>query len=207
MYSISEELDEAVRNLYGLEQESIEIRSLIEEKRIKILEFSNEMKKMVNHHPDDYKKMKSEKLFDEIELNGLTGKLDSINASIDKYKTRLNEMPSLQNKLDELEMIISAETNEYKHLKDFYLENASQAAIEHSETKVLHSASVPTKPVQPIKIYHVGLTALLSIFISTGLVFMFAFFNIGIFFSSNRFNDVTDASKKTGVTYTKNEEQ
>lgn len=45
-------------------------------------------------------------------------------------------------------------------------------------------AMVPAKPVQPIKIYHVGLTLALSLALSIGLVYVFAYFNIRVFFAS-----------------------
>ncbi len=90
-------------------------------------------------------------------------------------------MPVLQKNLEKIDLKIETSTQDYKHLKDLYLESAAQVDSMPGETRVLHQSSVPKEPVQPIKIYHVGLTAFLSLFVSTGLVFIFDFFNIDFF--------------------------
>ncbi len=182
--SLSEEKDEGVRNLYDLQKESVRVGADIAEKRAKISELDSKISRKAYLQPEDYKKMTSEKLFEQIELNGLIAKMESIQSSITQLETKLGVMPSLQKKLDELDMKINAGIREYENLKDLYVEVFTQVETGGNNTRVLHPATVPVKPVQPIKIYHVGLTACLALMLSMGLVYVFAFFNIRIFFSS-----------------------
>ena len=184
--SVQEETAKGVNSLYELELELIRLKAQIEEKRKEVLELrlaaENKSKSYV--HPEDIKKMESEILFKKIEFESLLKKSEFIISSITDLKTRLDELPSLDRKIKNLNMRIEAYTREYNHLNDFYVEALGQATTIQSEIRVLHKAVVPKKPVQPIKAYHVGLTAFLSLFMSIGLVYVFAFFNIRIFFKS-----------------------
>jgi len=184
--SVDSETSSGVQSLYTMEQESIELQSGIEEQEKKISELGLAIEKRSDGyvHPADIKKMESDKLFAEVELKGLLAKRDYLLSSIGQLKTRLDKLPSLDKKMKDLEMKIEANTRAYNHLKDFYVEALEQATSVQSEIRVLHAAVVPSKPVQPIKIYHVGLTALLSLWLSVGLVYVFAFFNIRVFFGS-----------------------
>ncbi len=185
--SISEETSRGVKSLYDIEQSYIKLNAQMEEKQKKISGLDLEIKKKSYGYPnpDDLRRMESEKLFDEIELEGLTAKLESLRASLDNLKSRLRQMLPIQKKVEELNMKINAESREYIYLKDLYLESLAQATTTDSEVKIMHLAEIPTEPVQPIKIYHIGLTAILSLFFSTGLVYVLAFFNIRLFFSSD----------------------
>lgn len=184
--SVPEETTKGVNSLYVLELELIRLKAQIEERRKEVTELrvaaNRESKRYV--HPEDIKKMKSEILFKEIELESLLKRSEFMTSSTKDLKTRLDELPSLDRKMKNLNMKIEAGTREYHHLNDFYVEALGQATTVQSEIRVLHDAMIPIKPVQPIKVYHVGLTALLSLFFSVGLVYVFAFFNIRIFFKS-----------------------
>ncbi len=184
--SVQEETTKGVNSLYELELEVIRLKAQIEEKRKEITELrlATEKKSKSYVHPEDIKKMESEILFKEIELESLLKRDEFISSSIKDLKARLDQLPSLDRKIKNLNMRIEASMREYNHVNDFYVEALGQATTVQSEIRVLHNAIVPTKPVQPIKAYHVGLTAFLSLFLSVGLVYVFAFFNIRIFFTS-----------------------
>ncbi len=184
--SVNEEREEGVRNVYSLEEESAQLNGQIAAKRRKIASLEREMQKKKSGYiqPQDYKRMASEKLFEEVELQGLLARLASIHSSMQAMKGKLLDMPTLQKQLDELNLKIEAATREYQHLKDLYLEASAQALSPEIETRVLHSAVVPARPVYPIKIYHVGSTAILSLMLSMGMVYVLAYFNIRIFFAS-----------------------
>jgi uncharacterized protein involved in exopolysaccharide biosynthesis len=184
--SVSEEREEGVRNVYALEEENAQLNAQIAAKQRKIASLEKEMQKKKKGYiqPQDYKRMASEKLFEEVELQGLLARVASIRSSMLAMKGKLLDMPTLQKELDELNLKIEAGTREYQHLKDLYLEASAQALSPEVETRVLHAAVVPAKPVYPIKIYHVGSTAFLSLLLSMGLVYMLAYFNIRIFFAS-----------------------
>jgi uncharacterized protein involved in exopolysaccharide biosynthesis len=182
--SISEETTRGLENLYQMEIDGVQVSAEIEKKQREVNEYEQEIQKRMNVQSKDFKTMKSEKLFGEVELKGLTAKRSFIKTSIQELKEQLQKLPTLQNKLDTLNMKIDSSTREYLHLKDFYTEALTQVASAHGETRVLHPAVIPSKPAQPIKIYHVGLTAFLGLLFSTGLVYILDFLNIKTFFSS-----------------------
>jgi uncharacterized protein involved in exopolysaccharide biosynthesis len=181
--SISEETDSGVRNLYEMDREEAQLRAQIEKQQKRLAELGGKLQKRLQGYvdPDDYKKMQSEKLFEEIELKGLIKKRESLTISMSNLKRRLDRLPSLKNKVDDLDMKIKATIREYNHLKDFYVESLPQAMTIRSEIRVLHPAIIPNQPVQPIKIYHVGMTAILGILFSTGLAYVLAYLNVGTF--------------------------
>jgi uncharacterized protein involved in exopolysaccharide biosynthesis len=185
--AVAEERSEGVRNLYAMEREAIRFKAQSEEKRKKLRELEREIQNKSATHvsPDDAKKMESDRLSTQIELQGLLAKIDFQQSSIVELRTKLQKLPSLKTKVDDLDMQIVAATRGHLHLKDLHIEALSQASSAESEIKVLHPASIPAIPVQPIKIYHVGLTGILSLFFSTGLIYVLAFFNIRTFFSSD----------------------
>lgn len=184
--SISQETSSGVQNLYVMEKDIVELEGQIKEKQNNIAELQFEIEKKSRNyiHPQDVKKMESDKLFTQVALKGLIAKRDHLRSSIQDLRKRLDEMPSLEKKINDLRMKIDANTREYNHLTDLYVETLEQATNVQNEIRVLHPAMVPSKPIQPIKVYHVGLSAFLSFFISVGLVYVFAFFNIRIFFKS-----------------------
>ena len=184
--SVLEEKSEGVESLYEIEKEYLELTSEIERKRKKIIELQNAIhnKHKGYANPDDLKKLESEKLFEEIELKGLVAQADSLQVSVKNLKARLQNMLKTEKQVETLNMKIEADMREYIHVRDMYLETLSQATTSASEVKIMHHAVVPSKPVQPIKIYHVSLSGILSLFFATGLVYVFAFFNIRMFFVS-----------------------
>lgn len=184
--SVRDETDKGVKNIYEMELESERLSSLMQEKRKKIEKYIDEESKRGKAYvnPSDLKRMQSEKLFDEIELDGLAGKQSVLKGSIAAKKGQLQKLTSVQQKLDDLDIRVEAETRDYQHLKDMYLESFERIATVKSVALVMHRAAVPGKPVSPIKLYHVGLTAVLSLIFSTGLIYVLAYFNIRIFFTS-----------------------
>lgn len=183
--SVPEQTSKGLANLYQMELENLKITAQIEQKQREINEYTQEMQKQEKSYVQsgDYKTLRSQKLFDEIKLNGLISESNYLNNSIKELKKRLQELPSMQNKLDTFNVKIDAATREYQNLKDFYTEAFAEVTNAQSETKVLHPAEVSIKPVQPIKIYHVGLTVLLGLLFSIGLVYVLDFFSIPILFS------------------------
>ena len=73
-----------------------------------------------------------------------------------------------------------------KHFKDIYTEVSTQVLTARKEICVLHPASVPSNPSQPIKIYHVGLAGFLSLMISISLVYVFNYLNIQLFVKNKK---------------------
>lgn len=185
-FSVSAEISEGVENLYFVEQEIAQLKSQSEERRSRISELEREIgeKSKDRVHPDDLKKMKSDKLFEKIELEALMAKMDSLRSSIKEMEARLAILRSLEKNIENLNMRTKTISRDHTHLNDLYVEALTEVMSAGSEVKILHSAIVPVKPIQPIKIYHVGMTAFLGFFLSVGLIYIFAFFNIRIFFKT-----------------------
>ena len=200
--SVQEEADKGVKMLYDLEQEAERFAALSEEKKKKIAQFGAEsrLKRRVLVNPGDMKRMQSEKIFEEIDLEGLTARLSSTRKSIAELKNKLQGLNAAQSSIEALDLRIDSVTRDYQQLKDMNLESYERLNSVESEARVMHKATVPARPSQPIKIYHVGLTAGLSLLFSSGLVYMLAFFNVRIFFSSSGMRARSSpAGKEAGV--------
>lgn len=185
--SVNDEMSRGTQSLYDIGLEQAQLKANIDEKKNIIVKLENELQKAGHVNPDDFKKMESEKLFTEIELTGLIAKTDSLGSSIDDLKKRLQDLPVLEKEVDDLDMRIASVARDHGQLSDLYLEALAESTSSQSEIKVLHPAVVPNAPAMPIKGYHVGLSAFLSLCLSVGLVYVFAFFNIRIFFASKRY--------------------
>lgn len=182
--SIPEESESGVKNRYELEIELARLNAQISKAKEKICELdegiSGKTQKYVD--PDDYHRMVSERLFENMELNALLEKQKSLEQSFNALKERLQGIPAVQKKMGDIDVQIKTKTREYENLKDLYVEALVDTSAQQSEIEVLHPANVPAEPVQPIKIYHVGVSVILSVLFAGGLAYIFAFFNITTFF-------------------------
>ncbi|MHC4621843.1 MAG: GAF domain-containing protein, partial [Planctomycetota bacterium] len=171
LVSLSEETIRALSNLYEMRLEDIRIGAQIQKKEKEIAEYEQGIRAKPSGYvqSEDIKNMRSAKLFGEVELKGLKAESSFMASSVKDLEDHLAKLPSLQQRLEMLELQIASATREHEHLKDLYTEASAQVMPAQSETRVLHMAVVPSAPVQPIKVYHVGLTAVLAVLFATGL--------------------------------------
>lgn len=134
--------------------------------------------------PEDFKQMASDKVFTEIKVDGLRARHASLQASISELEAWLRDLPAVELRIDQLETDLDRANEEYGMLSVALQELAVRKVEVQSELKIQHAATVPTAPVSPIKIYHVGLAALLGPFLVVGLVYVFSYFNIRFFMPS-----------------------
>ncbi len=134
--------------------------------------------------PEDFKQMASDKVFTEIKVDGLRARYASLQASISELEAWLKDLPALQLRIDQLETDVDRANEEYGLISVALQELAVREVDVLSELKIQHAATIPTAPVTPIKIYHVGLAALLGLFVVVGLVYVFSYFNIRLFMPS-----------------------
>jgi len=181
LVSILEETTKALINLYQLELDKLRISAQIEKEETQVAAYQEAAPEESSTYiqSEDIKSLRSQKLFGEIELKGLKAERKFMEDSITDLKDRLAKLPSLQKRLDMLDMNIASAMREHEHLKDLHTEASAQIQATQSETRVLHTAVVPSAPVQPIKIYHVGLTGVLSLILAAGLAFLMDFFSAG----------------------------
>lgn len=128
-----------------------------------------------NIAPEDFKKLASEQVFQELELKSLVAKRDTLQDSVEKIADRLRQLPGVQRRFDTLKMELDAIEREFTLINDGYQEASVRATTPVSEVRVLHPARVPARPVSPIKIYHVLLAACLGLPLAIGLVYMLDF--------------------------------
>ncbi|MBK7424470.1 MAG: hypothetical protein IPJ48_16085 [Propionivibrio sp.] len=135
--------------------------------------------------PEDFKKLASQRVFDDMDLKSLVSKRHSLQTSIDALTVRLGNLPKIQNRLDTLKVELASIERDYTLLNDSYQEAVLRASSAVSEVRVLHPAVVPTFPVAPNKIYYVLLASGLGVLFATGLLYLLAYLNIRILFPSS----------------------
>ncbi len=182
--SIKQEYENGIKSLYDLETEQIRLSAEIQSDNTRIGAYRQKLKNGSGIDPDDYRELESKNLFDTFTLQGLESRLASLNQSIAQLKERLGKILSADKYVENIDMKLNANMREYIHLKDMYVENEAQLINSASEIKIMHKALIPSEPAQPIKIYYVALSGFLSLIFASGLVYIFAFFNIRIFFAS-----------------------
>jgi len=182
--SVSEEITKGLENLYQMEWENVQLNAQIERSKRKIAVLDKEIrtKKADYIQSEDYKKMRSDKLFEEVELEALKKQQSYQEASIKVLEEKLNSLPGLKDQTDTITMKIESSMREYQVLRDLSEEAFGLTNISTSEARVLHPAVVPVKPKQPIKIYHVGLSVFLALFLSVGILYVLDFLGIRIFY-------------------------
>lgn len=136
--------------------------------------------------PEDFRKLSSQRLFDDLELGSLLAKQASLRSSIDAVNARLRKLPEVQARLDALKLSLASIERDFSLLNDSYQEAAVRATSAVSEVRVLHPAVVPTGPVSPIKVFHVLLAGGLGLVFAVGLVYLLEYLDIRILFSARR---------------------
>ncbi len=183
--SLPQETEKLVKNLYDMDMDNARLKAMIQEKQRKLNELDEQLNTTKRYlNPDDQKRATSERLFESVELKALLAKQSSLNGSAASVRSRLEGIPDLQKQVEQIDMLIASGVREFQQITDLYTESVQHAVTSQGEIRVLHEAYVPSSPVQPIKIYHVGLAAFLSLIVSTGLVSLLAFLNVRVFFAS-----------------------
>lgn len=128
--------------------------------------------------PEDFRKLASEQVFQDLELKSMVAKRDALQKSVDDIADRLRRLPGVQRRFDTLKMELDAIEREFTLINDGYQEAWVRATTPVSEVRVLHPARVPSRPASPIKVYHVLLAAGLGLPLSIGLVYLLDFLGL-----------------------------
>jgi uncharacterized protein involved in exopolysaccharide biosynthesis len=134
--------------------------------------------------PDDFRKLSSERVFEEVELKSLTAKRDSLSQAIAGATARLTHLPAVDSRLGALRLELGSLEREYAMVGEAHQEAKVTATSGVGEVRVLHAAAVPIAPVTPIKFYHVALAGGLGLLCAAGLTYLLAFLNIRVLFPS-----------------------
>lgn len=136
--------------------------------------------------PDDFKKLSSDRLFGSIELQGLLAKHQLLQTEIASLEKKLKTLPAIKNRIEHLTSQIGIIKRDFVQVSDAYQEALILSTSVVTEAEVLHPATTPKTPVAPVKIYNVGLAALLSLFIGIALVYLLTYAEIAILFSPKK---------------------
>lgn len=134
--------------------------------------------------PEDARRLQSEQIFTKIELDALMAQSKSLDLEIAELKNRLRELPKIALRVDHLQTNLQAAKRDLIQLKSTLQEEVIRAKLVLSELGVIHPAVAPTHPVSPIKAYHAGLAAILSLVFAVGLVYLLTFLEIRVLFPS-----------------------
>jgi uncharacterized protein involved in exopolysaccharide biosynthesis len=194
--SAEQEMSEGLKKLYDLKAEQVRLVASIraEENRLKSLnervaraENASTQGRAASKdrlQTEDMKKIISDRVFSEIELDGLRAQNASLTKAIGEIDARMKQLPHVKLEIDQLQEDLNRANHEYELIGIALseLEVGSSDAV--SELMIQHPATIPMAPVTPIKVYHVGLAGGLGACIAVGLVYLLTFFNIRLFVPS-----------------------
>lgn len=135
---------------------------------------------------DDFKKMASDRLTAEITLQGLEQKSATLKTSLKQMSARLQELSRAEVEYDLLDAKRQREQRDYSLINDALQEELLQGGNSVTALLIAGAAVASTEPATPIKIYHVGLAFGLGLLLALGLAFVFGYFDIRLFMSSER---------------------
>ncbi len=129
---------------------------------------------------DIYQKLLSERLTVDADISALTARIKAYSSSIGQETGMARDLTSNEQRMADLALRLAAAERSYALITEAFEEAKIAESRAASEVAILHKAALPNAPVRPIKIYHVGLSAGLSLVIAIGLTFLFNFFDTSI---------------------------
>lgn len=136
----------------------------------------------------NFSKFNTEKLTTEVNVGGLRENRASIERSIAKLRADLLQLSQTKVDYDLMSNELEAAKRDYTILSGARQETVIRQATAQSELHT-HKAQIPELPRSPIKIYHVGLAAILAAIVSIGLAYVFSYFQIKFFMNPGGVND------------------
>jgi len=203
LVSIPAQTSRGLANLYDLQLKQIQINSQVSRQQQEIEAYDKNIQGRKITQSEDLAKMRSQKLFSKVELEGLLAESKFTSKKINELQADLDKMPFLQQEVNSIENKISSGIREYEILKDFHTELLAQTKTAQSGTRLLHKALVPSAPIQPIKIYHVGLTGMLGLIFSVGFVFVLDYLRSGSASISSGYLPFDSRSNRSPIQSTK----
>jgi uncharacterized protein involved in exopolysaccharide biosynthesis len=133
---------------------------------------------------DEFRKIAADKTAAESMLSGLVAKAHALDTSISDLKQRLAKLPQVQVQYDLLHNQVQRLERDYSQINDALQEARIREMSGSTELAVQNESKQPKEPVTPLKVYHVLLSLILALLLSSGLAFVFDFFKIGLFLPS-----------------------
>ena len=114
------------------------------------------------------------------EIKAIVAELEKLQQNLKLHKESIAALSEKEAKIKVLDNQLEAAELSFKLLNNAYEETRIEVLNDNSETGVLHQAVVSNTPVAPIKIYHVGLSAILSFAFAISFAFFTNYFNTTI---------------------------
>lgn len=186
MASVTEEVARGMERFSALELQRVQLEVSIQNERSRLaaIDRALDRRNSGSLQPSDVERLRSESVFVDVNLAGLIAQHESIETSLSALRDRLQALPALQLRLENLQTHREGVKRDWVQLLDARQEAELRETKLRSEVSVLHDATVPTTPISPVKIYHVGLAGMLGLLASSSLIFVLSYFNIRIFFGS-----------------------
>lgn len=124
-----------------------------------------------------YQKLLSEELGTDAEIRSLEARAQALTAAIERERATLRSLTEKEPALGELTLQLAAAERSHQLINEAYEEARIAESRAASEVAVLHPALVPTAPARPIKIAHIGASAVLSLVLAVGAVLFLGFFD------------------------------
>jgi len=126
---------------------------------------------------DIYQKLLSDRLTADADIRALNEKIQSYTSSIGRESTVTHALTAKEKELADLNLQLAGAERSYAMLGEAREEARIAESNVGREISILHKAPVPSAPVRPIKILHVGLSTGLSLILGIGMAFVFDFLN------------------------------
>ncbi len=128
----------------------------------------------------NFSKFNTEKLTTEVNVGGLRENLASFERSITKLRADLQQLSQIKVDYDLMSNELEAAKRNYEILSGAVQETVIRQTTAQTELHI-REAQASQLPRSPIKIYHVGLAAILAAIVSIGLAYMFSYFQFKFF--------------------------
>jgi capsular exopolysaccharide synthesis family protein len=174
----------------GLAKKEVALKGLSEKfapehREIRILqaEIKEINKKIEQHEPTlnsevtstvnpTYQNLLNEQTNLENELESLKAKRLNLSEAIEKKKKILGKLPFKEARLANLKLAISLQEQTHELLNRESEELKMAATRRAPDIQMMHPAVTPVYPSRPIKIYHAGLAAILSLIVGVGVALL-----------------------------------
>jgi uncharacterized protein involved in exopolysaccharide biosynthesis len=129
---------------------------------------------------DIYQKLLADRLATDADIESLTARHGAYDRSIVQETAGAHSLSSKEKELTDLTVQLMASERSYLLINEALEEARIAESRVTSDVAILHSAAVPRAPVRPNKILHVSVSAVLSLVLGIGLVFVVGFFDTSI---------------------------
>jgi uncharacterized protein involved in exopolysaccharide biosynthesis len=122
-------------------------------------------------------KLLSDKFNVESQIAALSAKQQALIATVQTQTDKARHLSGNEAKLAAAQLELAAAEKNYELTNEAFEEARLAEANVSTEVMVLSLATIPTSPILPIKIYHVGATLLLSLLLGSGFAFLADYFD------------------------------